>query len=308
MTPRQLTYFLRISELGSFSRAAAVLFVAQPALSRQIKLLEQELGVALFVRSDTGVRVTEAGELLAERARALLQQFESVRNEVSSSTGVVRGSLAFGMPPSLSALVTLPLVLQYRRTFPSVKLLLNEGISSDIYRQVLAGSLDAGIVSSTESMKGLEYRDLIREPLCIATQHNNPLSLREDGSIDLEEAVREPLLLTPASNAIRQVLEAAVARVGSRTNSVFESNSTRLLARCAGMGLGRTVNPYSALHEEHREGDIRVVRIAGLNVTWSLIFQRDRGLTVAGRTFVEHLVSIAERQISEGHWTGAQLV
>jgi LysR family nitrogen assimilation transcriptional regulator len=305
MTPRQLTYFLRIAELGSFSRAAAVLFVAQPALSRQIKQLEEELGVTLFMRSDSGARLTEAGELMASRSRELLQYMENLRSDVGALAVSVQGQFCFGMPPSLCDLMTVPLMEQYHHQYPAVRLSITEGISSSIYQQVLAGDLDAGIVSSTESMRGLESRSLITEPLVLAHPKGMDIEKRPDGAVELEQLVHHPLALTRSPNAMRVILDEELKRSGLKVKLLFESNSTRLLVKTVSRGLGCTVNPYSAMHDEHRSGTISLAPVHGLHVTWSLIYSRERSMPAAGQKLVELFQGIAQRHIAAGDWPGA---
>lgn len=308
MTPRQLTYFLRIAELGSFTRAAAVLYVAQPALSRQIKQLEEDLGVALFVRSDTGIRLTEAGSLLADRARTLLQQFESLRNEVGVFATSVQGRLHFGIPPSLFDLVTVPLMMEYQKQYPAVHLSVTEGISSAIYQMVLAGDLDVGIVSSTESMTGLEQHPLLIEPLFFAYPAATHIELQPDGSVMIDEVARHSLTLTRWPNAMRVVLDDAINASGQKITVLLESNSTRLMVKAVANGLGCTVNAYSALHENHRNGSIKIAPVRGLSVTWSLIHSSERSIPVAGHKLAELITQLARVHIDDGNWPGATTV
>jgi LysR family nitrogen assimilation transcriptional regulator len=307
MTPRQLTYFLRIAELGSFTRAAAVLHVAQPALSRQIKQLEDDLGVHLFARSDAGIRLTEAGVLLAERARVLLQQFENVRIGVSALATSVQGKLHFGMPPSLFDLVTIPLIAGYSQQYPAVRLSVTEGISSTVYQLVLSGDLDVGIVSSSESMTGLAHRPLIKEPLFLAYPPGSEIHLLPDGSVGLEEVARQPLALTRSPNAIRVLLDEAMESNHQKIRLLLESNSTRLLVKAVANGMGCTVNPYSALYESHQAGMVNVSRIKSLNVIWTLIYLRERNLSVAGEKLAELITQIASTQVTSGRWLGAEV-
>ncbi|MDO9361009.1 MAG: LysR family transcriptional regulator [Polaromonas sp.] len=308
MTPKQLTYFLRIAELGSFTRAAAVLYVAQPALSRQIKQLEEDLGVLLFARSDTGIRLTEAGVLLAERARSLLQQFESLRSEVGALGTSVQGKLHFGMPTSLFDMVTVPLMTRYRTQYPAVHLGVTEGISSTVYQMVVAGELDVGVVSSTEAMSGLEQQPLIRESLFLAYPASLPVDLSPDGSVSLDQVARHPLGLTRWPNAMRVTLDEAARAQGLKITSLFDSNSSRLMIKAVVNGLGCTVNTYSALYEGHRSGAVQIAPIRDLSNTWTLIYSRERGMPVAGQKLAELVVEIAGEGIASGIWPGAELV
>ena len=236
MNQRQLNYFLRIAELGSFTKAAAILHVAQPALSRQIQQLEDDLGVRLFVRSDSGVSLTEAGDALRTRASSLLRHFASVRDEVGDLSDRVHGHLQFGMPPSLFDLATMPLLLAMREHYPSVQLSVTEGISPAIYGLVLVGRLDFGVVLSTESMLGLHHRSLIREQLFLArpsaTGPNDP------GPVSLAEVAAQPLILTQSTNALRAVLDDALERQGLAFNSLVAANLTRTHAALGAAGGG----------------------------------------------------------------------
>jgi LysR family nitrogen assimilation transcriptional regulator len=308
VTPRQLTYFLRIAELGSFTRAAAALHVAQPALSRQIKQLEEDLGVMLFARSESGISLTEAGVLLAERARVLLQQFESLRSEVGALATSVQGKLHFGMPTSLFDLITVPLMALYRQQYPAVHLGVTEGISATVYRMVVAGELDIGIVSSREPMSGLEQRPLIRESLFFAYPLALDVELLPDGSVSLEQVARHPLGLTRWPNAMRVALDEAARAQGHKITSLFDSNSARLMGQAVVNGLGCTVNTYSALCENHRAGAIRVAPIRDLSNTWTMIHSRERGIPVAGQKLAELVTQIAGEGIARGIWRGAEVL
>jgi LysR family nitrogen assimilation transcriptional regulator len=307
VTPKQLSYFLRIAELGSFSRAAAVLYVAQPALSRQIKQLEDDLGVQLFARSDTGIQLTQAGVLLAERARVLLQQFEGVRREVEALGNSVRGKLNFGLPTSLFDLVTVPLLSRFRRDYPAVHLGITEGVSSTIYKMVVAGDLDVGIVSSTESMTGLEQCPLVTESLYLAYPPALPVRVDADGCVTLDQVARHPLGLTQWPNAMRVLIDRAAKADGLELESLFDSNSSRLMVKAVVSGLGATVNTYSAFCESHRAGTIRVARVAQMSTTWVLIYARERGMPVAGWKLAELVTEISREHIESGVWLGATL-
>lgn len=122
MNLKQLEYFVHVAELGSYNRAASFLAIAQPALSRQIRHLELELGQSLFIRTGRGVGLTEAGKRLLSRARGILQQMEHVKQELEETKGEPLGHLTIGMPPTLARVLTLPLVSEFRDRFPKAAL------------------------------------------------------------------------------------------------------------------------------------------------------------------------------------------
>ncbi len=304
MTPRQLKYFLRIAELCSFTKAAAVLHIAQPALSRQIQQLESDLGVQLFIRLDSGVSLTEAGVALGQKARSLLEHFEAVRDEVSALSSQVKGHLQFGVPPSLFHAVTAPMLLSYRQRYPDVTLSITEGVSSMVYEMILQGRLDFGIVLSIESMQGLQRCDLFRESMCLACQ---PALLREAGPLPLDRVAAYPLLLTQRPNAMRRVLEESMRDARLKLHCVLEADSTRVQTTMAAAGQGCAVLPYSALAEDVNRGRLAAVPIEGLSITWTLIYAKERYLASAARHLVDELLCQAEREAKAGIWPGFML-
>lgn len=306
MTPRQLTYFLRIAELRSFTKAAAVLHIAQPALSRQMQQLEEDLSVRLFARSDSGVSVTEAGEALRTRAAHLLQQFANVRDEVGALADRVQGRLHFGMPPSLFDLITVPLLLAVHAKYPAVRPSLIEGISSAVYELVLAGRLDLGVVLSTESMAGLNRRDLFSEQLFLACP---PGARPDDGSaVSLAEVAAQPLILTQRPNAMRAVLDDALRREGLPVETVLEANSSRVQTALVAAGAGYSVLSYAALANDVAAGRLSAAPIEGLRITWTLVHSKERSLGLAAEKLVETLLEVTARASKNRRWPGVALL
>lgn len=299
MTPRQLKYFLRIAELGSFTKAAAVLHIAQPALSRQIQQLEADLGVQLLVRSDLGVTLTEAGQVLANRAGQLLEQFASVEDEIGALSGQIQGRLQFGLPPSLFHLITVPLLLEFRAHHPAVVLSVVEGTSSTVYELMLQGRLDMGVVLSTESMQGLNRRLLFSEQLFLA---GTPSQLAPAESISLQALAAYPLVLTQRSNAMRALLEDALQGVGCSCDCVMETNSVRTQTALAAAGVGFAVLPYSALAEDVDAGRLVAVPVEMPSIFWASVHSKERVLSVAAQRLIELLLQQA--QVASGRWRG----
>jgi LysR family nitrogen assimilation transcriptional regulator len=306
VTPRKLKYFLRIAELRSFTKAAAVLRIAQPALSRQIQQLEDDLGVRLFVRSDSGVSLTEAGDALRIRAASLLQHFANVRDEVGALSDLVHGRLHFGMPPSLFDLATMPLLLAMREHYPSVQPSVIEGVSSAIYELVLAGRLDFGVVLSTESMLGLHHRELFSEQLFLARPYGTGPS--DPGPVSLAEVAAQPLVLTQSTNAMRAVLDDAVRGQGLAFDTLLEANSSRIQTALVAAGMGCSVLTYSALANDVSAGRLTAAPIEGLSVTWALVHSRERALGLAAQKLVELLLEVTTRAAETGGWPGVTLL
>jgi LysR family nitrogen assimilation transcriptional regulator len=301
MTPRQLKYFLRIAELGSFTKAAAVLHIAQPALSRQVQQLESDLGVQLFVRSDAGVSVTDAGRALAQRAGQLLEHFASVQDEVSAMSGVAHGRLQFGAPPSLSDLIVTPLLLRFRAQHAAVELTYIEGTSSAVYELLRQGRLDMGIVLSIESMQGLQQRALFGERLYVV---GAPGRLEPGAVASLQDVAERALILTPRANALRMMLEDARRSAGLAWACMMETNSVRTQIALAAADAGFTILPGSAVAQDLLAGRLSAAPIEGLEVHWTLVHAKERALGAAAQRLVDLVLALALECHADGRWPG----
>lgn len=302
MNLRQLTYFLQIAELQSISRAASVLHVAQSSLSRQIQLLEHELGVLLFVRSDKGVTLTEAGHALQERSSAVLLQVRQIRDDIGLQSRTPKGELSFGLPPSMYKLLTVPLVCEFRQRYPEVQLLVAEGVSAAMHEAVLTAKLDTAVMSDVEPLSMLRSQLLLREQLFVVGARDAGLDMATE--MPVRELAERPLLLTSRPNAMRVIVERALAKHGHRVKPVVQTNSARLLCELAAQGQGFSVLPYCAISAAFATGRVSAAPVTGLSVTWTLVSSRERSQTLAGRKLRELIIEIARRQIAAGVWRG----
>ncbi len=176
MDVRQLRYFLGIVEQGSLSRAAEFLHVAQPALTLHLKRLEDELGCQLVERSSRGVIPTEFGHRLAQRAKALLENLNHLRDEVRGMATAPAGTASVGIPTSLGSILTVPLVMATRERFPLVRLRVAEGLSGHMQDWLLAGLVDLAVVFGDAPLPGLVAQAVMREPLAFIAPRDDTLA------------------------------------------------------------------------------------------------------------------------------------
>ena len=167
MELKQLEYFLGVAESGSFSKAAIRLSVAQPILSRQIKLLESELGVELLYRNGRGVVVSEAGKVLETYARSVVGLVEKAQSEIGSLKAEPRGRVAIAMPPSIGWMLTGPLVVRCRETFPQILLHIAEGFSGHVAEWLSTGRVDIGVVYQAPRLSTLKTEPLLSDELIL---------------------------------------------------------------------------------------------------------------------------------------------
>ena len=305
MTLRQLRYFLEIAELRSFTRASAVLHIAQSALSRQIHALEDELGVALFNRHDRGVTLTEAGELLRDRAARLLSDFGQLRDEVVARADEPHGPVRIGLPPSLRDLVNVPLVHACSTRFPRVRLEVYEGISLDLSQLVQDGRLDCALVIDLDAAHANRAEHLLSETLYLVGPASAGLAL--DTPVTAEDVAVRELLLTTRPNSLRLIVENLLAQVRRPYRIVADFNTTGLIVELVACGMAYSVLPYSAVHAAWKRGDLSIAPISGAEIDWVMISPAQRGLNLAARKLCELTREIAARQIASGTWCRATL-
>ena len=271
MDLKQLEYFVRVAELGSFTRAAMALDVAQPALSRQVRLLEVELRQNLLTRNGRGAIPTEAGQLLLEHGRGILHQVALAREELGAARGALAGRVSIGLPPSLSRLITVPLVHAFRKALPQAQLTLTEGFSLLMLEGLRAGKLDMAVLYNPGKSPELEMATLHKEELVLisprasvkpsgvkpssakanpsktAKRAATPTAAKSDIPITLDEVANLPLILPSRPNAFRILIEGEMMAIGRKPNIALEVDGLNAILNLVKEGLGHAVLPAYTL-------------------------------------------------------------
>ncbi|WP_394790412.1 LysR substrate-binding domain-containing protein [Rhodoferax sp.] len=239
MNLKQLEYFVRVAELGSFTRASVALNIAQPALSRQIRLLEVELRHNLLVRNGRGAAPTEAGKLLLEHGRGILHQVERALEELGRVRGGLAGRVAIGLPSSLARVLTVPLTRAFRLQMPDAALSIREGLSVELQQSLVAGRLDIAVLYNAQSSNDIEITPLMTEELLLVQAR--PPGLHEDpppGPITLQEVAQLPLVIPSRPNAIRMHVETEMANIGCRPRVALEIDGVAAILDLVADGVG----------------------------------------------------------------------
>ncbi len=253
MDLKQLEYFVRVAEMGSFTRASISLDVAQPALSRQIRLLEVELRQNLLTRNGRGAIPTEAGKLLLEHGRGILHQVALTREELSASRGSLAGKVSIGLPPSLSKLITVPLAQEFTRQMPQAQLTLTEGFSVLMHEGLRVGNLDMAVLYNPEQSSDLETSTLHEDELALIspaatdTASKTRNSGKKSPSVNLRDVADLPLILPSRPNAFRILLEGEMMTIGKRPNVILEVDGLNAILNLVKEGMGHAVLPSYTL-------------------------------------------------------------
>jgi LysR family nitrogen assimilation transcriptional regulator len=246
MDLKQLEYFVRVAELGSFTRAAGVLNIAQPALSRQVRLLEVELRQNLLLRNGRGVTTTDAGKLLLEHGRGILHQVERAREDLGRVRGALAGRVALGLPPSIARMMTVPLTRAFRKRLPNAALSISEGLTISMQEGLLTGRLDIALLYNPPASPELSTFPLLEEELFLI----GPRPSRSKATaqpISLKEVSTLPLVIPSRPNAIRMVVETEMAGIGCKPGISLEIDGVAAILDLVADGAGYAVLPKYAL-------------------------------------------------------------
>ncbi|MEK9952194.1 MAG: LysR substrate-binding domain-containing protein [Curvibacter sp.] len=246
MDLKQLEYFVRVAELGSFTRAAGVLNIAQPALSRQVRLLEVELRQNLLLRNGRGVTTTEAGKLLLEHGRGILHQVERAREDLGRVRGALAGRVALGLPPSIAKMMTVPLTRAFRKRLPNAALSISEGLTISMQEGLLTGRLDIALLYNPPPSPELDTLPLMDEELLLIGPRR-PRSKVTTEPISLRETSTLPLVIPSRPNAIRMVVETEMAAIGCKPDIGLEIDGVAAILDLVADGAGYAILPKYAL-------------------------------------------------------------
>jgi LysR family nitrogen assimilation transcriptional regulator len=248
---KQLTYFVQVAELGSFSRAAKQLEIAQPALSRQVRQLEIELRQSLLYRNGRGVRATEAGKRLVNHARGILHQVARAEEDLRDARGALAGRVAVGLPPSVAKTITVPLTKEFRRRLPEATLSIIEGMSVTMQEWLALGRLDIALLHDPVPAPGIDTVPLLEEDLFLVCPRSAKGGAKPIGLADLSGV---PLIIPNRPHAIRTLVESRLAALGRKLQIAFEIDGVSSILELVAEGLGCAILPRTAMLTSAKPG------------------------------------------------------
>ncbi|WP_246868613.1 LysR family transcriptional regulator [Saccharopolyspora sp. ASAGF58] len=303
---KQLKALVTVAEAGSVTRAAELLHLVQPAVTRQIRTLEQELGVVLFERTRQGMRPTEAGAVMVDRARRALNELERARAEVQPTPGVVTGVVTVGLLESATDLLAEPLVSAIAREQPGIELRLMTAYSGYLQQWLDDGDLDVTLLYNLASTPSLNAHRLVGERLWAVAQAAD--GLRPEQPISFSEAAGHPLVMPAAGHALRSLIDSAAARAGVDMDVVVQTNSMRVQKQLVLAGYGWTILPGVGIAEDVARGSLSAAPLCEPDVRRSIVLGTQR----SGRTppAVEVVAREITRQVRlavrDGRWPSAE--
>jgi DNA-binding transcriptional LysR family regulator len=279
-----LSAFVTVAHIGSFSMAAERLYLTQPAVSKRVATLEEELGIRLLDRIGRQVTLTGAGRELLPRAEAVLLEIADIRRSIGNLSGRVSGTLVMGTSHHIGLRRLPPVLRAYSRTFPEVQLDIRFMDSESACRSVGKGELELAIVTlPPQPPENLEIREIWTDPLLFVVGMGHPLA--SHSPITLETLSHYPAVLASRGTYTREIMERALAPTGLEIQIGMETNYLETLKMLTSIGLGWSLLPATMT----REGNLVTLALDGLNLSRSLglVTHRGRTLSNAARAMID---------------------
>lgn len=300
MDLRQLEYFVKVAEFGSFSRAATAMNVEQPAVSKQVRLLEVELRQTLLTRTGRGVVPTSAGKLLLDHGRGVLHQMARVREELGRVRGELSGRVALGMSPSIARVLAAPLILRLREQLPEVTLAVSEGTTPAMQESVANGSLDAAFLYNNTASPDLAETLLLEEELFLVQRKADaPARRRAEREATMEEVARLPLVMPTRPNTLRLLVETEMAARGCKPLIAFEVDGVPTILDLVADGAGSTLLSRRAVETSAHASQfvLRGIAKPRLRSRLAMVVSSQRPRTLTQQATLDIIVPLAREQL-----------
>jgi DNA-binding transcriptional LysR family regulator len=261
---RQLEVIRAVADTGSFTAAAQRLHVSQSAVSRQVLLLEEELGEPLFLRLGRKVRLTDSGEALLQLSRRVLTDIRETTATIADHQAALKGTLRLGGGMTVCLHVFPDLLKEYRRKHRDVEVKLTTGATPQLVERLRAGALDVALLTLPVDGADLMQVRVMREELLLVTHPSNPLARQRriaPGDLDAK-----PCVLFERDSRTRHVIDEMFAREHIQPRIVMETENVEILKALTSSGMGMTIVPYQAVVREVRAGQLKCRRIEGVSL------------------------------------------
>ena len=295
MELRSLHYFVRIAELGSITRASAHLQIAQPALTRHVQRLEDELDTALFTRANRGVRLTEAGHKLLESAQRILRDVERAGDEIRAHAAHPSGKIVLGVTPTFCPVIVPDLFARMRRHYPMIELKVVHAGTIRLEEFVVDGRVDIGLLAEISRSRLITSARLAEEEMVLVTRPG----IRPRGVVTFDELRRTPLIL---GDGLRAAIETLLAGHYVELNVETELNDHETIRLMVQQGVGASILPHSSVYRECGRGLAEAHRItaSGIFRTLALGVAASRSTSSAREAVAEVVAQVVSEIEAEG--------
>lgn len=307
MDIKQLKALVTVVEVGSVTRAAELLCLVQPAVTRQIQALEHELGVPLFERTRQGMRPTLAGVSMAERARRALLELDRARSELAPAEDTVTGIVSVGLLESTAGLLAEPLLSAVLRAHPGIELRIVTAYSGHLQEWLDSGDLDVSLLYSLTKIPSLNMRTLVREKLWAIAPVSDGLSAEHP--VPVANLAVHRLVMPAPGHALRTLIDQAVAQAQIEIDVAVQTNSMDLQQQFVRGGLGWTILPGVGIPANPAAASLGAAPLSEPEVWRSIAIGTPRAaaLSPAARIVARELVRQVGVAAAQGRWLSAEV-
>ena len=306
MDIKQLRALLVVADVGSVTRAAEILNIVQPAVSRQLRLLEEDIGTALFERGRHGMALTESGQILVEYARRAMHELDRARAEIQPAPGAVRGIVTVGLLPSTSDLLASALMTAVSASYPGIRLRISTGYAGHLQNWLEAGEVDATLLYDPKPSPMMQVQPLLEERLWIVGLPD--AGLHVDRPVALSDFDGKPLILPSAPHGLRSLVENACTLMGIKLSIVAETNSMSVQRSLVLGGHGFTILPSISVVDDVACGLLSAAPLTGPELQRKIVLAlpNTRRITAAVRCVVTALEDEMRDAVRRGDWLAAR--
>ncbi|MCM3389946.1 LysR family transcriptional regulator [Ureibacillus chungkukjangi] len=281
-----LQYFVLVAKYENMSRAAEILHITQPALSKSISLLEESLGVTLFERNGRSIKLNRYGQFFLERSENLLKDYEMAKEDLLNLVSPGQGVVSIGFMHTLGLEVIPQLMARVQKDYPQLKIQLTQSNSSTILQKLEVGELDLCLISSLDTHKDLVWEKLWEEELFLIVPKSHPLASANE--VSLKDFAGEPFISIKQGNTLRKSVDDLYKQEGYQLNVAFEGEEVHTITGLVESGLGVSLIPYIKGLEQYQ---IQLLKVNAPNC------RREIGLAYINKHFKSAATKLLEDYI-----------
>ncbi|MCR2823644.1 LysR family transcriptional regulator [Lederbergia panacisoli] len=284
MKTKYLEYFIEVARTGSFTEAAENLYITQPALSRIIKSLEDDLSTPLFVRARKKLILTDAGHVLNKHAHLIVKQVDLLKTELNNLLTPKKGHIRIGLPTITNSFFFSELLASFHKEYPEVTFQLEENGSKPIQEKIIDNRLDLGVIVLVDDYDQLDYYSFINETLKLVVPPSHPFVTKQEVSLD--ELKREKFIMFNQDFELRNLILVACRESGFKPNIISETSQLDFIEEMVASNLGITMLPESTCTE--LTSDLHTITITNPTIEWNLalIWNKDTYLSQIAKEFI----------------------
>lgn len=303
----QLKTLIHVAELGSLSKAADRLRIAQPALSRQIRLLEGELGAALFERHGRGMVITTTGRQVLDHATRIMAELEAIRSSATEEQTSLKGLVTVGTTPTVSEIVTVPLVSRVREAHPQLSIRLASAFTGHLLDWLQRGELEFAVSYNPEPQNSLRTVPVMMENLLFVSAGGKGLSLNR--AVPFSHLANEELVLPSPRHGLRSLMDECARQAGITLHGNVEADSFRAMINLVRNGFGSTALPLAPIYSLVDSGVLCAAPLVDPTPTRKLVivYPADRPVSPAAKFVATTFTSIATDLVKRNVWLGHML-